>query len=139
MQEKTKARRKPNIKISATDHARLSTLANTTAERNAEVADELFAELDRARVTPDSSMSDDIVQMGSTVEFKPDTGESKTVTLVFPGDADISAGKVSILTPIGTALLGLAPGQSIQWTARDGRTHELNVIKVYRSADSEPA
>lgn len=143
MQEKTKARRKPNIKISATDHARLSMLANSTAERNADVADELFAELDRARVTPDNAMSDDIVQMGSTVEFKPDTGESKTVTLVFPGDADISAGKVSILTPIGTALLGLAPGQSIQWTARDGRKHELNVITVHRSqepvAASHPA
>lgn len=135
MQEKTKARRKPNIKISATDHARLSTLANTTAERNAEIADELFAELDRARVTPDHQMSDDIVQMGSTVEYKPDTGESRTVTLVFPGDADISAGKVSILTPIGTALIGLAPGQSIQWTARDGRKHELNVVKVSRQQE----
>lgn len=135
MQEKTKARRKPNIKISATDHARLSTLANTTAERNAEIADELFAELDRARVTPDNQMSDDIVQMGSTVEYKPDTGESRTVTLVFPGDADISAGKVSILTPIGTALIGLAPGQSIQWTARDGRKHELNVVKVSRQQE----
>lgn len=136
MQEKTKARRKPNIKISATDHARLTTLANATAERNAEVADELFAELDRAKIAPDTSMTDDIVQMGSTVEFKPDTGESKTVTLVFPGDADISAGKVSILTPIGTALIGLAPGQSIQWTARDGRKHELKVLKVYRSQDN---
>jgi regulator of nucleoside diphosphate kinase len=135
MQEKTKTRRKPNIKISATDHARLSTLANTTAERNAEIADELFAELDRARVTPDSAMSDEIVQMGSTVEYKPDTGESRTVTLVFPGDADISAGKVSILTPIGTALLGLAPGQSIQWTARDGRKHELNIINVSRQQE----
>jgi regulator of nucleoside diphosphate kinase len=135
MQEKTKARRKPNIKISATDHARLSTLANTTAERNAEIADELFAELDRARVTPDSAMSDEIVQMGSTVEYKPDTGESRTVTLVFPGDADISAGKVSILTPIGTALIGLAPGQSIQWTARDGRKHELNIINVSQQQD----
>ena len=135
MQEKTKARRKPNITISATDHARLSTLANTTAERNAEIADELFAELDRARVTPDNQMSDDIVQMGSTVEYKPDTGESRTVTLVFPGDADISAGKVSILTPIGTALIGLAPGQSIQWTARDGRKHELNVVKVSRQQE----
>lgn len=135
MQEKTKARRKPNIKISATDHARLSTLANTTAERNAEIADELFAELDRARVTPDSAMSDEIVQMGSTVEYKPDTGESRTVTLVFPGDADISAGKVSILTPIGTALIGLAPGQSIQWTARDGRKHELNIVNVSRQQD----
>jgi regulator of nucleoside diphosphate kinase len=68
--------------------------------------------------------------MGSTVTFKPDTGEAKTVTLVFPGDADIAQGKISILTPIGTALIGLATGQAIMWTARDGRTHELEVLEV---------
>ena len=68
--------------------------------------------------------------MGSTLTFKPDTGEAKTVTLVFPGDADISEGKVSILTPVGTALIGLSAGQSIQWTARDGHRHELSVLAV---------
>ena len=72
--------------------------------------------------------------MGSTVTFKPDTGEAKTVTLVFPGDADISEGKVSILTPIGTALIGLSPGQSILWTTRDGRRHELSVLAVSQPA-----
>jgi regulator of nucleoside diphosphate kinase len=70
--------------------------------------------------------------MGSTVTFKPDTGDAKTVTLVFPGEADISEGKVSILTPIGTALIGLSAGQSIMWTARDGRRHELSVLAVNR-------
>jgi regulator of nucleoside diphosphate kinase len=68
--------------------------------------------------------------MGSTVEFRPDGGQPRRVTLVFPGDADISEGKISILTPVGTALIGLAPGQSIAWTARDGRRHRLTVLKV---------
>lgn len=130
MQDNTKTRRKPNIRISKTDHERLSTLANAVAARNPDVSDELLAELERARIVADGSISADVIQMGSTVTFKPDTGEAKTVTLVFPGAADISEGKVSILTPIGTALIGLSTGQSILWNTRDGHRHELSVLAV---------
>lgn len=134
MQDNTKTRRKPNIRISKSDYARLSALANTVAARNPEAADELFAELERARIVSDGWVSAGTVRMGSIVTFKPDTGDRKTVTLVFPGDADISEGKVSILTPIGTALIGLSAGQSIMWTARDGRRHELLVLDVSQPA-----
>ena len=134
MQDHAKNRRKPNIRISKTDYERLSLLASTVAPRNPEASDELLAEIERARVIADASVSADIVRMGSTVTFKPDTGEVKTVTLVYPGMADISEGKVSILTPIGTALIGLATGQSILWTARDGHRHELSVLAVSQSA-----
>ena len=137
MQDKTKNRRKPNIRISKTDYARLSALANATTSRNPDISDELLAELERARVVADGSVSADIVQMGSAVTFKPDTGDAKTVTLVFPGEADISEGKVSILTPIGTALIGLSAGQSIMWKARDGRKHELSVHAVSQPAPGE--
>jgi regulator of nucleoside diphosphate kinase len=64
------------------------------------------------------------------LRFTTDAGEDRTVTLVFPGRADIAEGKVSVLTPIGVALIGLAVGQSIDWTARDGRTHRLTVRDV---------
>lgn len=134
MQVTKKPRRKPNIRISQSDHTRLSALANTVAARNPEASDELLAELERARIVADGWVSAGTVRMGSTVTFKPDTGDRKTVTLVFPGDADISEGKVSILTPIGTALIGLAAGQSIMWTARDGRRHELLVLAVSQPA-----
>ncbi|MER8520627.1 nucleoside diphosphate kinase regulator [Mesorhizobium sp. M1076] len=134
MQDNTKTRRKPNIRISQADHARLSALASTVAVRNPEASDELLAELERARIVADGSISADTVQMGSSVTFKPDTGDAKTVTLVFPGDADISAGKVSIFTPIGTALIGLSAGQSMTWNARDGRRHELLVLAVSQTA-----
>jgi len=134
MQDNAKTRRKPNIRISKTDYERLSLLASTVAPRNPDASDELLAEIERARVVANGSVSADIVQMGSTVTFKPDTGEAKTVTLVFPGMADISEGKVSILTPIGTALIGLATGQSILWTARDGHRHELSVLAVSQPA-----
>ncbi|WP_322414420.1 nucleoside diphosphate kinase regulator [Mesorhizobium huakuii] len=134
MQDNTKTRRKPNIRISQSDHARLSVLASTVAARNPEASDELLAELERARIVSDGWVSAGTVRMGSTVTFKPDTGDRKTVTLVFPGDADISEGKVSILTPIGTALIGLSAGQSMTWTARDGRRHELLVLAVTQPA-----
>lgn len=52
------------------------------------------------------------------------------MTLVFPQDADISAGKISVLTPIGTALLGLSAGQTMDWTARDDKQHKLTVLAV---------
>ena len=134
MQDNTKTRRKPNIRISKTDYERLSALANAAAARNPDASEELLAELERARLVADGSVSADTVQMGSAVTFKPDTGDAKTVTLVFPGKADISEGKVSILTPIGTALIGLSTGQSILWTTRDGHRHELSVLAVGQPA-----
>ena len=68
--------------------------------------------------------------MGSTVTFTSDGADTRTVTLVFPGQANIEEGKVSILTPVGAALIGLSEGQSMSWTARDGREHALSVVSV---------
>jgi len=130
-------RRKPAITISKSDHETLARLADAIAERNPAVAEELTAELDRARVVADASMRDDVVRMGSTLRYVTDTGENRTVTLVFPAEADISAGRVSILTPIGAALIGLSPGQSIDWEARDGRVHRLTVESVERPASTD--
>ena len=126
----TKRERKPAIAMTRTDHDRLSRLAESYLSRNAEVAEELLAELDRARVVDDGRIGRDVVRMGSTLRFTSEVGEDRRVTLVFPGEADIAAGKVSILTPIGAALIGLSAGQSIDWTARDGRVHRLTVESV---------
>ncbi|KAB2696454.1 nucleoside diphosphate kinase regulator [Brucella haematophila] len=125
-----KNRKKPNIVVSDVDYERLMGLANSVSEQHEEIADELMAELDRAKVVPAKRLPQNVVHMGSVVEFRSNDGHERRVTLVYPGEADIAQGKVSILTPIGTALIGLAPGQSISWTARDGRAHELNVISV---------
>jgi len=126
----TKKQRKPAITITRSDHERLSRLAESYAARNPDVADELLAELDRAKVVDDGRIAADVVRMGSSLRFTSDVGDDRHVTLVFPGEADIAAGRISILTPIGAALIGLSAGQSIDWTARDGRVHRLTVEAV---------
>lgn len=130
MQNRKTSRRKPAITVCRSDHAKLSDLAAAAEAGSPDVADVLFDELDRARIVPDGSLPARIARIGSTVEYKPDTGDARTVTLVLPGQADIAAGRISILTPIGTALIGLAAGQTIGWTARDGRRHDLTVLAV---------
>lgn len=126
--------RKASISLTISDHEALSRLAESFSGKNPVVAEQLLAELDRARVVPDARLRPDVVRMGSTLRFTTDAGEDRTVMLVFPGEADITAGKVSVLTPIGAALIGLSAGQSIDWTARDNRTHRLTVVSVEENA-----
>lgn len=121
---------KAAIVVTQGDYERLQGLANAARMRQPEIAEELAGELDRAGVVADGEIAPDVVRMNSIVEYRTEAGTRRTVTLVFPGEADIAEGKVSILTPIGTALLGLSPGQSIDWLARDGRTHRLTILSV---------
>lgn len=134
----TMDRRKPAITITRSDHESLSRLAESHSARDPDAAEQLLSELDRARVVMDGRIAHDVVRIGSTLRFTTDAGEDRTVTLVFPGEADIAQGKVSILTPIGAALIGLKVAQSIDWTSRDGRTHRLTVESVVQMA-GQPA
>lgn len=118
---------RPRIVIRAGDAERLATLANALVDSKPELADELLGELARARTTAKAPANS--VQMGSTLTYEAD-GRQRRVTLVYPDQADIDAGRVSVLTPVGAALIGLTEGQSIDWTARDGRIHRLKVVTV---------
>lgn len=120
----------PNIIVSAADYERLTDLATASLERLPEVAEELLNEMERAKIVKDGNVPDDVVRMGSTVTFRSDDGRELTETLVYPVDEDSDAHKISVMTPVGAALIGLAVGQSISWTARDGRKHQLTVVKV---------
>ena len=122
---------KPRIILTADDHERLSVLANAAANTVPEVAAELSEELDRAHVLPKGRYPVDTVCMGCAVDFRDDmTGRVQTVTLVYPQEADISKGRVSVLTPIGTALIGLTVGKSIDWVTRTGESKRLTVLQV---------
>ena len=136
---KASNRRKPKILVSDADLPRLVRLAEAIADQSPDLADELLDELERAKVVKAAQLPDTVVRMGSTVAYTVNDGQRKTVTLVFPAEADIAAGRVSILTPIGTALLGLSPGQSMEWTARDGKRHSLTVESVDNDAENDTA
>jgi len=121
---------KPPIVVSEQDFDRLVALLDSLDRQQPVAAQELQAELDRAQIAPDDAMAPDVVRIGSTVVFVTAGAEPRRVTLVFPQAADIAQHRVSILSPVGAALLGLAPGQSIPWLGPDGRAHELTVLEV---------
>jgi regulator of nucleoside diphosphate kinase len=138
MLERTEARtfQKPNITLLAADYERLATLAHAAAYNDPETAESLMEELERARIISRDQPPANIVCMGSDVLFRDDaTRETRQITLVFPGDADIAQNKVSVLTPIGTALIGLRSGQSITWLTRNGVPKRLTVLKVKNPQD----
>jgi len=122
---------KPRITLTAQDHEKLSILAHAAEHTMPDVAADLTEELDRAHVLSKGRHPEHTVCMGNEVEFRDDTnGKVQTVRLVYPEEADISQGKVSVLTPIGTALIGLRAGHSITWETRTGDLRRLTVLQV---------
>jgi regulator of nucleoside diphosphate kinase len=79
-------------------------------------------------------MPPDVVRMGSTVTLRGTDGPQR-VTLVYPADADIAAERISVLTPLGAALIGVRAGHAIRWTSRDGRELALDVVAVEPPAE----
>jgi regulator of nucleoside diphosphate kinase len=136
MREDQSNRPMPRIVVSESDHERLTGLATAALNRVPETAQELLAEMERAEIVSAPSVPANVVRMGSRVTFLPTDGRKRRITLVFPAEEDITKSRVSIMTPIGAALIGLTEGQSIQWTARDGRRHELTVLTVEKPASS---
>lgn len=128
------ATRRPRIQMIDSEADALSDLAVTVEDRLPEVSAMLLAEIGRAKVTPAGKIGDDIVTMHSIVDFTDTgTGATRTVQLVWPKDADIEAGRISILTPIGAGLIGLRTGQSILWPDRGGHERTLTIRQVRRA------
>ncbi|MBN9488085.1 MAG: nucleoside diphosphate kinase regulator [Alphaproteobacteria bacterium] len=137
MRDVVRSRSVPQIIISNADYDRLSDLANASLQRLPEVAQELLDELDRAQIVEGNAVPADVVRMGSTVTFKSDDGQTRTMTLVYPVDESLDAHRISVMTPIGAALIGLGVGQSISWPGRDGKQHRLTVTKVAAPAKAK--
>ena len=119
----------PSIVLAKSEHSQLSLLALAGTGHTADAADDLLFELDRAQIMADPAVPPDVVRMGSHVRFRAGRHE-RQVTLTYPADADIAEQRISILTPVGTALIGLRAGQSITFRARDGRPQMLTVLSV---------
>lgn len=100
-------------------------------ERDSPVGEYLVEELSRAQIVPDEACGPEVVRIGSEITYRDDaTQRTRTVTLVYPHDAEIERNRVSVLTPIGAALIGLSPSQSIDWRTPDGAVNSLTVLDV---------
>ena len=122
---------RPQIHMIDSEAERLSELALNIETAMPQVSDLLLRETTRAKLHRASHMPVDVVTMGTEVEFRDEaSGVTRTVTLAWPHDADIAAGRISILTPIGAGLIGLREGQQILWPDRDGRERNLTIMRV---------
>lgn len=123
--------KRPPIQIAEREADALTDLAVAVADRHPVVSALLLEELDRAEVLPSYEIAADVVTMGATVAFTlEETGERRTVELVYPKDADIAENRISILTPVGAGLLGLRVGQTIAWPDRTGQERLLRIDSV---------
>lgn len=121
---------RPHIVISSLDMERLEALLDTLPAAQARAQQGLLAELARADVVDPEAMPPDVVTMNSRVRFVLDDAGEHEMLLVYPKDIDGSPDKLSILTPIGNALLGLRAGDGIAWSRPDGATCVVNVRAV---------
>ena len=91
----------------------------------------LTQEMERASVVADNSDLRGVVRMGSQVRYCDDkTGEVRDVVLVYPHEADITLKRVSVLTPVGAALIGLSVGQTIEFQTPGHNKRSLTVLGV---------
>lgn len=117
------------ILVSHQDYERLSALLAMDAY--ADIDELLEEELNRAEIVQKEEMPADVVTMNSTVRFKDVvTHKESEVTLVYPHEADVEKMKISVLAPIGAALLGLKVGQLIDWHLPNGKTKRLQVLSI---------
>lgn len=111
------------IYITEIDRDRLENLLDRPSGPHLEpYLDALRSELERAKVVPSREIPPDVVTMNSTVSLiDVDTGEEERFTLVFPKDADANTGKISVIAPLGTAMLGYRVGDIFEWEVPIGR------------------
>lgn len=118
---------KPPITVTTEDMRYLSVLAQSGARH----AESLVREIDRANVIPVDQALPDLVRMGSLIRYRESaTGQVREVTLVYPHEIDEETNRMSVLTPVGVALIGLSVGQTIEFETPDRKKGSLTVVDV---------
>src|SRR6478609_6564086 len=122
---------RPPITLTETEGDLLFNLACAARDRSTMAAGLLLEELSRAEFCSAENLPADVVTMRSRIVFRDeDSGEEHSVELVFPNAADMELGRVSVLTPIGAALIGLRQGSAIDWPNRLGAMRRLTIVDV---------
>lgn len=124
-----------SILITEQDYERLALLIMHSNSPNVSTLEE---ELARAEVVNQKDIPNDVVTMNSIVTFvSKDTGKESEIKLVYPKDADVTKGHVSVLAPVGIALIGLRVGQSINWPMPNGQARQLQVTGIKYQPESQ--
>ena len=120
------------IQLTVQDLARLRAVVDLHSEGiERSAAEMLEAELERAHVVAQEGLPPDVVSMRSRVLYEDaDTRDRREAGLVYPEEADLARSQISVLAPIGTALLGIRAGQSISWPVPGRRTRTIRVLSV---------
>jgi regulator of nucleoside diphosphate kinase len=122
------------ILISDRDYDNLVDMFETLSAAEIKQTQPLEEELLRANIIASDEMPADVVAMNSQVQFIDlDTGKVSKVRLSYPWESDMEKGKLSILSPVGTALIGLGTEQEITWPLPNGKNKRLKVIEVERA------
>lgn len=120
----------PAIHISTDDHAKLRLLVSSLSTTSSPAIEKLRQELNRAVVLDAATLPKDIVTLNSHVEFEDvATGEVEAYTLTMPERADVEQKRLSILAPIGTALIGFRQGDEVSWSTPGG-VRQLKIRQV---------
>ena len=123
--------RLPKIILDKTLINRLESMASSMMRRSPTLAERLLEELARAKLLAPEKLRPDIVTIGSTATYRDLTSDRiQTVVLSYPEDEDIDQRRISVLTPVGIALLGLGTGATIPWLTRGDETRRLEVLTV---------
>lgn len=123
--------KRPPITISSLDAVRLERMLHATGNSQFMGRDDLQAELDRANIVDPKDIPPDVVTMNSTVTFKVALSDKEfSLTLVYPNDAGDSTKNISILAPVGSALLGLREGDEISWPKPGGGVLLVSILKI---------
>ncbi|WP_014706390.1 nucleoside diphosphate kinase regulator [Methylophaga nitratireducenticrescens] len=121
----------PDIIISELDYSRIENLLQATSGIPANVKMALLTELERADLVAPEQMPANVVTMNSQVKFSVvSTGVTFTLKLVYPKDMDSSGNTISILAPVGSAMLGLKEGEEINWPDGQGGMLQVRIETI---------
>lgn len=122
----------PELRITQKDMERLRLVVDRNIDGNmGQAAEALELELDRAQVVSDDQVPSDVLTMRSRALCEDlETGKQRELVLSYPNETDPNEGKVSVLAPVGLALLGLKVGDTIRWPMPGGRTTTLKLVKI---------
>lgn len=126
---RTKAR--PKVRVTETDFEKLAAIGGA-CQAEAPGAALLLQELERFAIVPDHhDRRLRFVRLGTKVAYRdlPD-GRERTVTVGLPGEANVDENRISVLAPVGAALIGLSVGDTFRWIGSDGRQREIEVLRI---------